>query len=47
MVRGIRRFLSEEPSNRVRDRIVTEPGDRRLWHILVDSIRAELGQPPA
>ena len=47
MVRGIRRFLSEEPSNRVRDQIVTEPGDRRLWHILLNSIDAELAEPPA
>ena len=47
MVRGIRRFLTEEPSNRVHDQIATEPGDRRLWHILLNSIRSELGQSPA
>lgn len=42
MVRGIRRFLSEEPSNWVRREIATEQGDRRLWHILLDTIQAEL-----
>ncbi len=44
MVRGIRRFLSEEPSNWVRRELATERGDRRLWHILLDSIQAELRQ---
>lgn len=46
MVRGIRRFLSDEPSNWVRNEIATEHGDRRLWHILLNSIRAELVQDP-
>ena len=45
MVRGIRRFLRDEPSNWVRRELATEPGDRRLWHILLDSINAELGRP--
>ncbi len=46
MVRGIRRFLSDEPSNRVRLELSTERGDRRLWHILLDSINAQLGRAP-
>jgi hypothetical protein len=46
MVRGIRRFLSDEPSNRVRLELNTERGDRRLWHILLDSIHAELRGAP-
>ena len=45
-VRGIRRFLSDEPSNRVRLELNTERGDRRLWHILLDSINSELGRVP-
>lgn len=46
MVRGIRRFLRDEPSNWVRRELATERGDRRLWHILLDTIRAELASPP-
>ena len=46
MVRGIRRFLREEPSNWVRRELATERGDRRLWHILLDSMNAELGRAP-
>jgi hypothetical protein len=46
MVRRIRRFLGEEPSNWVRRELATQRGDRRLWHILLDSIRAELRRAP-
>lgn len=45
MVRRLERFLAFDPSNRVRSEIRTEPGDRRLWHILLDTINAELGRP--
>jgi hypothetical protein len=45
MVRRLDRFLQLSPSNRVRSEIRTEPGDRRLWHILLDTINAELGRP--
>jgi hypothetical protein len=45
MVRGIRRFLRDEPSNWVRREIATEQGDRRLWHILHEAINTELGRP--
>lgn len=44
MVRGIRRFLRDEPSNWVRRELATEQGDRRLWHVLLDAINAELGR---
>ncbi|MGH7587453.1 MAG: hypothetical protein ACRELU_02560 [Gemmatimonadota bacterium] len=46
MVRGIRRFLRDEPSNWVSNELNTERGDRRLWHILLDSIQAELRGAP-
>lgn len=44
-VRRIRRFLQNEPSNWVRRQLATESGDRRLWHVLLDSINGELGRP--
>lgn len=47
MVRRIRRFLRDEPSNWVSNEIATEQGDRHLWHILLDTIRAELVPAPS
>ena len=44
-VRRVRRFLQNEPSNWVRRQLATETGDRRLWHVLLDSINRELGRP--
>ncbi len=44
MVRRIQRFLQNQPSNWVRRELATERGDRRLWHILLDSINGELGR---
>lgn len=43
--RRLERFLRDEPSNRVRVELATETVDLRLWHILVDTVNAELGRP--
>lgn len=44
MVRRIERFLTTQPSGSVRLEIRSSQGDRRLWHILLDSINGELGR---
>jgi hypothetical protein len=44
MVRRIERFLSTEPAGTVRWEVRSSEGDRRLWHILLDTINGELGR---
>lgn len=44
MVRRIERFLETEPTGSLRLEIRSPQGDRRLWHILLDTINEELGR---
>lgn len=44
--RRLRRFLETYPSNAVHYQMRTETVDRRLWHILVDTVNAELRERP-
>lgn len=41
-VRRLRRFLETYPSNAVHTQMRTETVDRRMWHVLVDTVNAEL-----
>lgn len=45
-VRRLRRFLQNYPSNAVHYEMRTETVDRRMWHILVDTVNAELRERP-
>lgn len=40
--RRLRRFLETYPSNAVQNQMRTETVDRRMWHVLVDTVNAEL-----
>ena len=42
MVTRLERFLQFGTSNRVRDQLQREPVDRRVWHILVDTVNRGL-----
>lgn len=45
-VRRLRRFLQNYPSNPVQNQMRTETVDRRMWHILVDTVNAQLRERP-
>lgn len=45
-VRRLHRFLRNYPSNAVHYQIGTETVDRRMWHILVDTVNAQLRERP-
>ncbi len=45
-VRRLRRFLETYPSNVVHSEMRTETVDRRMWHILVDTVNAQLRERP-
>lgn len=45
-VRRLRRFIQNYPSNPVQYQMRTETVDRRMWHILVDTVNAQLRERP-
>lgn len=46
-VRRLRRFLETYPSNAVHDQMRTATVDRRTWHVLLDTVNAELRERPS